>query len=224
MKNLHWLLGIGLMSFSVPSHAIPLQNGSFESGNFVPNSDNAMSLNVGATDIAGWTVQNAPLAWIGPSNPFGLTAADGSFFLDLSGYHDNAPYGGVLQTLIPTTIGALYRISFAVGTDPRYDSAAVGVLVSADSASGTFNSTPVNANQWDSFNFDFTATSANTSVSLVGQAATDQKYLGLDQVEMVLLRDPNGDPNGVPDSGGTLTLLVGSILLIWATRRQLCQD
>ena len=58
-----------------------------------------------AGKMPGWTVTTANLAWIGPSNPFGLTASDGSYFLDLSGYHDNQPYAGVAATSISTVFG-----------------------------------------------------------------------------------------------------------------------
>ncbi len=201
------VLGVG-----VPAYADLLSNGSFELGNFVPDANDTMSLGVGATDMTGWTVQNAPLAWIGPSNPFGLSAADGSYFLDLSGYHDNAPYGGVLQsTAISTIIGAQYQLSFEIGTDPRYDTAPIGVQVTAGTANATFTSTPLNLNQWETFNFDFTATSSATLISLVGDASTDQKYLGLDNVGLIV--------TAVPEPS-TLTLLAGPGLLALAAWRR----
>ena len=112
------LLAAAVLGVGLPAYSNLLQNGSFESGNFVPDADDTMPLAVGATDMTGWTVQNASLAWIGPSNPFGLTASDGGYFLDLSGYHDNAPYAGVLQAQsISTTIGAQYRVSLDIGTE-----------------------------------------------------------------------------------------------------------
>ena len=36
--------------------------------------------------ITGWTVVTDTTAWIGATNPFGLSASDGSFFLDLTNY------------------------------------------------------------------------------------------------------------------------------------------
>ena len=169
-----------------------------------------MDLAVGATDMTGWTVQYARLAWIGPSNPFYLSASDGSYFLDLSGYHDNAPYGGVLQSqTIATIIGTPYRLSFDIGTDPLYDAAPVSVQVTAGSASAVFTSTPLNPNQWQSFNLDFIATSANTSISLAGQAGTNEKYIGLDNVNLVVIPEPS-----------ILTLLAGPGLLVFAMWRR----
>jgi hypothetical protein len=192
MANLKriFVLGIAVVGLVVPSHANLLQNGSFEIGNFVPDVNDTMSLAVGATDMTGWTVENAGLAWIGPSNPFFLSASDGSYFLDLSGYHDNAPYAGVTQT-IPTTIGGQYQLSLDIGTSPPYDSAPVSVLVTAGSASTTFTSTPLNVNQWETFMFDFTATSATTTISLDGQASTNEKYIGLDNVSVEAVPEPS---------------------------------
>jgi hypothetical protein len=204
------VLALVALTASLPSYANLISNGSFEVGSFVPNGQDSMVLAVGATDMTDWTVQTASLAWIGPSNPFGLTASDGGYFLDLSGYHDNAPYAGVLQSqTIPTTIGAQYRLTFDIGTDPQYDTAPVGVQVTAGSASATFTSTPVNPNQWQSFTFDFIATSTSTSLSLVGQAGTDEKYIGLDNVSLVVIPEPS-----------TLALLGGPGLLAAAAWRR----
>jgi hypothetical protein len=212
MKAVKWNCVLALVAIGValPSYANLISNGSFESGNFVPNAQDTMVLTVGATDITDWTVQNASLAWIGPANPFGLSASDGSYFLDLSGYHDNAPYGGVLQSqTIATTVGAQYRVTFDIGTDPQYDSAPVGVQVTAGSSSSSFTSTPLNPNQWESFSFDFIATSTATTLSLVGQAGTDEKYVGLDNVSVVQIPEP-----------GTLALLAGPGLLVFAAWRR----
>jgi len=135
----------------------------------------------------------------------------GGYFLDLSGYHDNTPYGGVLQSqTIATTIGTPYRLTFDIGTDPLYDTAPVSVQVTAGSASAIFTSTPLNPNQWQSFNLDFIATSANTSISLVGQAGTNEKYIGLDNVNLMIIPEPS-----------TLTLFAGAGLLVFAAWRRL---
>jgi len=168
-----------------------------------------MPLAVGATDMTGWTVQIAPLAWIGPSNPFGLSASDGSYFLDLSGYHDSSPFAGVLQASIPTTIGTTYRLSFDIGTDTRYDSAAVGIVATTGIDTATFNSTPTGLNQWQGFMFDFIATSATTTISLDGQPGANQAYLGLDNVSLTAIPEPS-----------TLALVFGPGLLVFAAWRR----
>jgi hypothetical protein len=205
-----WILAAAVLGVGLPSYGNLIVNGSFELGNFVPDANDTMSLAVGATDMTGWTVENAALAWIGPSNPFLLTASDGSYFLDLTGYHDDAPYGGVVGQAVSTTIGAQYQVSLDIGTDPAYDTAPVGVQVTAGSASQTFTSTPLNPNQWQTFTFDFTATSASTSISFLGEADTNQKYIGLDNVSVVEIPEP-----------GALTLVAGPGLLVFAAWRRL---
>jgi hypothetical protein len=199
-----------VLGFALPSYANLLNNGSFELGNFVPNAQDTMDLAVGSTDMADWTVANASLAWIGPSNPFALSASDGSYFLDLSGYHDSTPYGGVqLDQAIPTTVGTQYRLVFDIGTDPQYDTAPVGVEVTAGSDSELFISTPQNYNQWETFQFDFVATSATTSLSLIGNAGTNQKYVGLDNVVLMSIPEP-----------GTLSLVAIPAVLFLASWRR----
>lgn len=186
------ICGVVLLSLALPSYGNLIINGSFESGNFVPNAQDTMSLGVGATDMTGWTVITNALAWIGPLNPFGLTASDGGYFLDLSGYHDNAPYGGVTQTTaIPTSIGSVYRLTFDLGTDSVYNTGPVSIIVNAGTASQTFTSTPTSANKWDTYTFDFTATALSTPLSLTGSAASDEKYIGLDNVSVEFVPEPS---------------------------------
>lgn len=66
------------------AHANLLVNGSFEDGAFVSDGNQTMSLAPGSTVITGWTVITDTTAWINVGNPFGLTASDGSRFLDLT--------------------------------------------------------------------------------------------------------------------------------------------
>lgn len=81
--QIHSLILCALLLGAAAAHANLLSNGSFESGNFVNQGSDTMSLAVGSTTISGWTVVTDTTAWIGPTNPFGLSASDGSFFLDL---------------------------------------------------------------------------------------------------------------------------------------------
>jgi hypothetical protein len=61
-----------------------LLNGSFENGSFMKNGNNDDNLPIGSTAITDWTVTNAETDWLENGNPFGVTASDGSFFLDLT--------------------------------------------------------------------------------------------------------------------------------------------
>ena len=89
------LLAVGL--WAPAGQADLITNGSFENTNntFVPDSNDTMSLPVSSTAIPGWEVTTGSIAWIGPTNTFGLTASKGDFFLDLTAhvaqvYHQNA--------------------------------------------------------------------------------------------------------------------------------------
>jgi hypothetical protein len=107
MRQPHHHLAIGLTIALAASaaHANLLVNGSFEQGNHTNDGNNTETLLPGATDITGWTTVGSHVSWIADPNPFGLTAQDGSRFLDLTGYTVGAPFGGVTQT-ITTTPGA----------------------------------------------------------------------------------------------------------------------
>ncbi len=171
---------------SAVGHANLLTNGSFEdTTNFVDQGNDTMSLSVGSTLMPGWTVAGShDLAWIGPTNPFGLTASDGNYFLDLTGYISGGPFSGVTQT-IATHPGATYSLTFDLGSDPTYG-VQDGVSVSAGSVSGTvFNSTNdgTQHNLWRSESLSFTATGSSTVISLIGDSGDN--YIGLDNVSVV---------------------------------------
>ena len=164
------------------AQATTVINGSFEdTTGFVPNSDDTMRLSVGSTAMPGWTVVNSGLAWIGPSNPFGLTASNGSYFLDLTDYTDKAPYGGVSQSTIATVSGTKYLLSFDLGSSTTYGTPSA-ILAQAGSTSGTFTSTLLGLNNWETETLLFTATGPVTVISLTG--ASGDKYIGLDNVSV----------------------------------------
>ena len=112
-----------------------LQNGSFELGTFVNNGTGTDSLPTGSSALPGWTTNTAELAWLINGNNYGVATPYGSYFLDLTGYHDTSPYGGVTQTLA-TTPGQTYHFSFSLGADqgdtrysgPIYASASAGTV------------------------------------------------------------------------------------------------
>jgi hypothetical protein len=181
------LLAVALAS-STASAAL-VTNGSFENtANFVGDVNDTMSLPSGSTAMTSWTVTNGTLAWIGPANPFGLTAQNGSYFLDLTGYHDNVPYGGVEQS-IATSVGSQYLLSFYLGSSSQYgipDS----IVATAGGVSGTFTSTnPTPNNAWELETLLFTATSSSTLISLVGNSGGE--YIGLDNVAVSAVPEPS---------------------------------
>jgi hypothetical protein len=165
-----------------------LTNGSFESGTFAGVSE-WISLAPGSTAIDGWTTFNAELAWGTTPNSANIIASDGVRFLDLTGYHDRSPYGGVTQT-VATTMGNRYRLSFDLGTqeeDPRYRGP-VSALATAGVITIPFTFNPSGAgNQWHTFSFDFTALSVTTPISILGTRSVGGDYIGLDRVSVTEL-------------------------------------
>jgi hypothetical protein len=95
-----------------------VQNGSFEmlSASFVDDGSNYMSLDHGSTTITGWTVSTSTGAIVLGRSPTGdgLSAADGSFFVDLSGFGSSSP-DGALNQIVHTVAGATYTFSMDIG-------------------------------------------------------------------------------------------------------------
>jgi hypothetical protein len=206
MKSLHTAAGLALMAAlglgaARPAHADLITNGSFENTNntFMNNGYGAQPLPVASTVIPGWTTTNAPLAWLVNGNAYSLTADTGSYFLDLTGYNDFAPYGGVTQT-IATTSGASYHLSFAIGVNQSVpgNGGPVGITANAGNAPAqtfTFNPVGLTGNQWETVGLDFTANSASTPITLVG--AQGDRYIGLDSVSVT--------SNPVPEASTTVS-------------------
>jgi hypothetical protein len=165
-----------------------ITNGSFEQGAFVGDGDDAMSLSPGSTTITGWTTINAEITWIDNGNPLGIVASDGVKSLDLTGYHDSRPYGGIEQT-IATTQGQTYVLGFDILGNLNFGSSP-SVLASAGSTTSTFTFNPTAFTaQSQYYTLNFTATSASTVVSFVG-TGSGGVYIGLDNVSVVPVPEP----------------------------------
>jgi hypothetical protein len=181
------VLALSVFGFVNAAQANLITNGSFEdTTGFVPDVNDTMSLLAGATTMAGWTVVNGSLAWIGPTNTFSLSASNGSYFLDLTDYRDLPPFGGVTQ-LITTVPGGHYQLTFDLGSSFIYglpDS----ILASAGSTSQVFTSTSLGDNIWQSETLDFFATGTSTAITLTGDSGF--KYIGLDNVSVDAIPEP----------------------------------
>jgi hypothetical protein len=167
--------GSGLLAVSLADANLQT-NGSFETGAFVNQGNNTMSLPAGSTLITGWTVVADTTVWIGPTNPFGLSASEGSFFLDLMNYEAGEPFAGMSQ-VIATVPGATYSLSFDPGGSTfwgRPDS----LTARAAGASTTFT-TPLTGtnNDWYHESMQFVAASAPTTIRLQGSSGIN--YIGV---------------------------------------------
>jgi hypothetical protein len=184
-----------------------ITNGSFELGTFVDDGNGTDSFFAGPTTITGWTAVGRQVSWIRSPNPWFLSAQDGSHFLDLTGYITGAPFGGVTQT-IATNAGQQYNLSFFLGSyTQKWGGPPVSILASAGGTSNTFTvSTTSTASTWAPFSMLFTATSANTTITLAGAAGFE--YIGLDNVSVDLA-------SAVPEPESWALMMLGLGLLGW---------
>lgn len=191
-----------------------LTNGSFENGTFTDNGNGAESLNVGSTAMTGWTVTSQSLAWLKTPNSYGVTSANGSFFLDLTGYNDNGIFAGVTQT-IATTVGQSYVLSFELGADQSASvySGPMGLRATAGGASQTFTFTPAagsTGNQWATFALPFVASGTSTTITLLGTQSGGGQYLGLDNVSLQAVSTAAPEPSSLALVGALLPGLMGA--------------
>ena len=207
---------------AVEARADLITNGSFENtgGTFVGDANHVDLLLSGSTAIPGWTTINGvPTAWLQNGNPYGISASNGTFFLDLTGYTDFGTYGGVMQTFA-TTAGTSYVVTFDLGYGG--DSGAFGgpvkVTASAAGTSATFTSASGTPNPavWDTETFTFMATSATTTLDLVGLSTAGGEYIGLDNVSVA--ESGVGAPS-VPEPGTLALVLTGMSFMGGVARR-----
>jgi len=137
--------------------------GSFENGAFVDPGYHYMVLPVGSTTITGWTV----------GGPGGVDWTLAPYFGTDSGLHAVdliESSAGSISTVIPTTIGQTYDLSFYAA------SVSTGNILGAVSAGSLVNqafSAPITPIQdisnltYELFSFQFTATGTQTTVNFM---------------------------------------------------------
>lgn len=186
MRLRQWILASSILWACSLAQAELAVNGSFEVGDFNGGATATMSLAPGAPALQGWEVTNDMVAWIGAGNPYGLTAAEGERFLDLTDHLNGAPFGGVRQT-VATLPGMDYLLSFYLGSSNLFGRPSA-VTVAAGGSAETFTSPLTGTdNDWSQYSLTFTASEALTTISFVGAAGN--AYIGLDAISVTPLGD-----------------------------------
>lgn len=204
---------IAIMAGSTSARAA-FVNGSFEDGNYSFDGNGAQSLSTGSTTINGWTTIGAELAVIRNANSFGISTPFGDTFLDLTGYHDGSPYGGVEQT-IATVVGHTYDVSLYLGMNNTVGDGfgPVAVTVTAGLASGTLSASSSGSGDiWTQETFTFVAQSTSTTVQIQGESTGSGHYIGLDNVS---IRDAGA---AVPEPASVVMLGLGAVGLLGYNR------
>lgn len=206
------IYGAGAGSFEIPTPAFT-QYATYEQG---------------STAITGWTVGQANIDWVKDTV---WTASDGHFSLDMNGTApgvNDPPKVGSIQTMIPTTAGTTYRITFDVSgylsygntTNPKELEVAVKAVnlsnVVTDisntmvqfAATNTSTALPLVLN-WETRTIDFVATEAQTSIAFISKTTNNTSGILLDNVAVVAIPEP-----------GSAALLGGGLLLALRRRRR----
>ncbi len=200
------LLGVGSKANA------QLVNGDFEAGSYVFDGLGIDSLAVGSTAITGWTTVGAEIAVITQPNRVAVTAESGNISLDLTGYHDSSPYGGISQT-VNTVAGRNYSLSFFLGS--QFGNVSIDVTTGLTTKRYT-NSSGGPGPVWQQYTDDFTAT-GETVIQFLGISATTGFYIPLDNISLT------GDfdaPVNTPEPGSFALISGVAVAVVQISRRR----
>lgn len=175
------IYGIGAGSFELPGHA----------------HAQYVTLSSGSTAMTGWTVDPTTIDWVKVSV---WNASQGDYSLDLNG----SPSGiGGVSTIIPTTEGTTYRITFDIaaytapgsGTNPKTMEVSASGTTTSFSLTTTHHYTtpfalPLTVT-WEERTMEFVATGPSTTISFKSTVPADQSAMLLDNVAVVAVPEPS---------------------------------
>ena len=189
MSRISHMAGVAALGLIVASsaHAAIVQNGSFETltGPFVNSAANYMQLANGSTEIAGWTVSTTKGNIVLAQSPTddGFNAAQGTYFVDLSGLGSESLDGALSQT-ISTVAGAHYAFSldlYSGNNGTIIASVGGNPITLASGASFTIGNT-----SWTPWSGTFTGNALDTSPTLMIKNGTPGSQLDfVDNVSIV---------------------------------------
>ncbi len=214
-------LGPGLFIAGGPNL---VRNGSFETGRFVPDpveiivsGQNFKVLCGGSSALDDWHVFRQPvtggqncgsskdaIAWCQSPSTLAIDAQEGRFFVDLTGFNTRPPqqFGQVQQDVENTEPGALYELSFAIGSSSRFppptpkppNPPQIGIFVKVVGVSNgamSFDATAPtpDVSHWDLHTMRFRAVDRTTQIMFLGvgnpgTAGVGGDYVGLDNVSL----------------------------------------
>lgn len=218
MKSLRILTLVGTLAASSLSLRADqfLINGSLEDLNstFVNTAFNYMALGANSTAIAGWMVTSdtvSNLVWAKSPTDDGYNAAQGNFFVDLSGFGTSSPNGALSQTLSGLVVGESYQVSY------NFFGAAGSVKVGGTTVTmGGVTADPHGSVAWKLAYGSFTASSSSMLFE-VRNSAPNEAISFLDNLSVT----GRANASNVPDGGNTLSLLGGGLLLLGSALHRL---
>jgi hypothetical protein len=168
-----------------------ITNPSFETSTPSVTAGSFANFATGSTGITGWTVIG-PASISAVSTTFaqnGVTfeAEDGNVWIDLTGENSNSTEG--LQQAVTTATGTNYILTFFVGNTTG------GGIFGTTSTVGLYvNGTEVNTYEnsnadttglnWEQFTYNFTASSASTTIGFINLDPGNDNSNGLDLVDL----------------------------------------
>lgn len=137
-----------------------------------------------ANFITGWTTFLSGAEYFNmPAAIGGSVAANGVVIVDLANYvYGN---GGGIQQNFATTVGAQYRLTFSAGNSRYAGRSGDGVIqVNVAGQTVTFNTPSANGTtvEWSTITYDFTATTAQTTLAFSNEQNPYANFAFIDNV------------------------------------------